>query len=230
MIPKTLSPKARPPAKAAAAALPPAKAALPPAKSAATLPVPTGSGDLYERPLPPAKAASAAAATVEGRPVPSTGLTTSKIRDYSDEEIDAELRHLGILFYGTTRRFEKNKMILEHYDNVREFDQKVQQEARAKSRGISDEQINSLANSSLIPIDDIRAMVDWTVPKLKDELKKRGAQISSDTRKPKLLSMLVHALMLERQRAGRIGRVGRTRSSGAMSVDPRSSGAMSVDL
>ena len=152
------------------------------------------------------------------------------LRDYSDDEIDAELRHLGILFYGTTRRFENNKMILEHYDNVREFDQKVQQEARAKSRGISDEQINSLANSSLIPIDDIRAMADWTVPKLKDELKKRGAPISSDTRKPKLLSMLVHALMLERQRAGRIGRVGRTRSSGAMSVDPRSSGAMSVDL
>ena len=69
-------------------------------------------------------------------------------------------------------------MILEHYDNVREFDQKVQQEARAKSRGISDEQINSLANSSLIPIDDIRAMADWTVPKLKDELKKRGVQVS----------------------------------------------------
>ena len=121
-------------------------------------------------------------------------------------------------------------MILEHYDSVREFDQKVQKEARAKSRGISDEQINSLANSSLTPIDDVRAMADWTVPKLKDELKKRGAQISSDTRKRKFMIMLVHALMLERQRAGRIGRVGRTRSSGAMSVDPRSSGAMSVDL
>ena len=152
------------------------------------------------------------------------------LRDYSDEEIDAELRHLGIVFYGTTRKFEQNKMILEHYDNVRKFEQKVQQEARAKSRGISDEHINALANSSLIHIDNIRAMVDWTVPTLKDELKKRGAQISSDTRELKLLSMLVHALMLERQRAGRIGRVGRTRSSGAMSVDPRSSGAMSVDL
>ena len=105
------------------------------------------------------------------------------------------LRHLGIVFYGTTRRFEKNHMILEHYDNVSEFDQKVQQEARAKSRGISDEQINSLANSSLIPIDDIRGMADWTCPKLKDELMNRGAQISSDTRKLKLLSMLSHALM-----------------------------------
>ena len=106
MIPKTLPPKARPPAKAAAAALPPAKAALPPAKSAAALPVPTGSGDLYERPLPPAKAASAAAAAVERRLVPSTGLTASMLRDYSDEEIDAELRHLGILYSGTTRRPE----------------------------------------------------------------------------------------------------------------------------
>ena len=106
---------------------------------------------------------------------------------------------------------KNNKMILEHYDNVREFDQIVQQEARAKSRGISDEQINSLANSSLVPIDDIRAMADWTVPKLKDELKKRGAQISSGTKEPKILSTLVHALMLERQRAGRVGRIGRTR-------------------
>ena len=159
------------------------------------------------------------------------------LQDYSDDVINAELRHLGILFYGTTRRFEKNKMILEHYNNVRDFSQRVQSEQqeifeqiRAKARGSSDEQINSLAKSSSIPIDDIRAMADWTVPKLKDELKKRGAQISSDTRQHKLLSMLVHALMLERQRAGRIGRVGQTRSSGAMSVDPRSSGAMSVDL
>ena len=69
MIPRTLPPKARPPAKAAAAALPPATAALPPAKSAATLPVPTGSGDLYERPLPPTKAAPTTP-TVERRPVP----------------------------------------------------------------------------------------------------------------------------------------------------------------
>ena len=68
------------------------------------------------------------------------------LRDYSDEEIDAELRHLGIPFYETTSRFEQEQMILEHYDNVREFDPKVQQEARAKSRGISDEQINSLAS------------------------------------------------------------------------------------
>jgi hypothetical protein len=47
------------------------------------------------------------------------------LRDYSDDEIDAELRHLGILFYGTTCRFEKNKLILDHYNDVREFNQKV---------------------------------------------------------------------------------------------------------
>ena len=69
-------------------------------------------------------------------------------------------------------------------------------------------------------------MADWTVPKLKDELKKRGAHIPSDTRRLKLLSMLIHALMLERQKTGRLARI---RSSGDMSVDPRSSGAMSVD-
>ena len=65
-----------------------------------------------------------------------------------------------------------------------------------------------------------------TVPKLKDELKKRGAQIPSDTRKPKLFSMTTHALVLERQNSSRIGQI---RSSGNMSVDPRSSGTMSVD-
>ena len=120
-------------------------------------------------------------------------------------------------------------MIFDHYNNVREFAQKVhaeQQETRAKSRGISDEQINSLAKSSSIPIDDIRAMAEWTVPMLKDELKNRGAQIPSDTRKLKLLSMLIHSLILERQQRGRSGRI---RSSGAMSADPRSSEAMSVD-
>ena len=89
--------------------------------------------------------------------------------------------------------------------------------------------LTPLANSSLIPIDDIRAMADWTVPKLKDELKKRGAQIPSDARKHLFMTMLIHALILERQQKGRIGRIGRNRSSGAMSVDPRSSGAMSVD-
>ena len=69
-------------------------------------------------------------------------------------------------------------MILEHYNNVRDFAQRVQSEQqdifeqiRAKARGISDEQINSLAKSSSIPIDDIRAMAEWTVPMLKDELK-----------------------------------------------------------
>ena len=118
----------------------------------------------------------AAAAAVERRLVPSTGKTPSMLRDYSDDEIDAELRHLGILFYGTTRRFEKNKFILEHYDNVREFNRKVQQEIRAKSRGISDTQINNPGKSSTMPINDVRAIADWTVPMLKDELTKRGAK------------------------------------------------------
>ena len=100
--------------------------------------------------LPPATAAALAApATAVGRRlVPSTGLTSSMLRDYSDDEIDADLRHLGILFYWTTRRFGNNKLILDHYNTVREFAHKVyseQQDIRAISRGVSDEQINSLA-------------------------------------------------------------------------------------
>ena len=76
--------------------------------------------------LPPTEAATTTA--VERRLAPSTGLTASMLQDYSDDEIDAELRHLGILFYGTTRRFEKNKMMLEHYNNVIDFAQRVQLE------------------------------------------------------------------------------------------------------
>ena len=61
-------------------------------------------------------------------------------------------------------------------------------------------------------------MEDWTVPKLKDELKKRDAQIPSDTIKLKLLTMLIHSLILERQQRGCIGRIGR--------IDHRGLGAL----
>ena len=151
--------------------------------------------------LPPSKAAATTA--VQRRPVPSTVLTSSMLRDYSDDEIDAELRHLGILFYGTTRRFENNKMILDHYITVWEFAQKVhseQQEIRAKSRGISDAQINTLASLSAIHIDGIISIADWTVPMLKEELNKRGAQIPSGARKRELLSMMIHSLISECQK------------------------------
>jgi len=57
---------------------------------------------------PPAEAATATTA-VQRRPVPSSGLASFMLRDYSDDEIVAELMHLGIMFFGTTRRFEKTK-------------------------------------------------------------------------------------------------------------------------
>ena len=149
------------------------------------------------------------------------------LQDYSKDKKYAELRHLGILLYGTTRRFENNKLTLDHYNNVREVAQNVhseQQDIQAKSRGISDEQINDLAKSSEIPQDDVRAIADWTVQMLKEDLTKRGAKCSSDAKQIKLLNMMIHALTLERQSTGR-----QFRSSGDMSIDPRSSGAMSVD-
>ena len=59
--------------------------------------------------LPPATASATTA--VQRRPAPSTGLTTSMLRYYNNDEIDAELKHLGIPFYGTTRRFDHNKLI-----------------------------------------------------------------------------------------------------------------------
>ena len=69
---------------------------------------------------PPAKAAATTTTTVQRRPVPSTGLTSSMLRDYSKKRIDEDLRHLGKLFYGPTCRFENNKLTLDHYNNVRE--------------------------------------------------------------------------------------------------------------
>ena len=83
----------------------------------------------------------------------------------------------------------------------------------------------------LVPLDDIRAIADWSDIILKVNFKKRNDQVQPDTRKPELFKMMIHALMLERRR---IGRLGPFASSGAMSVDPpsakraRSLGAMSV--
>ena len=45
--------------------------------------------------MPPPATATAA---IQRGPVPPTGLTTSILRDYSDDEVDAELSHLGIAF------------------------------------------------------------------------------------------------------------------------------------
>ena len=61
---------------------------------------------LPEPPLPPP---ATAAAAIQRRLVPRTGLTTSILRHYSDDEVDAEFRHLGISFTWTTRKFGKTK-------------------------------------------------------------------------------------------------------------------------
>ena len=81
-----------------------------------------------------------------------------------------------------------------------------------------------------MPIEDVRAIADWSVIILKDEFKKRHVKIRPDTRKLEILKMTIHALRLERKRSGRL-----VQAWGAMSVDPpsagraRSSGAMNVD-
>ena len=73
---------------------------------------------------------------------------------------------------------------------------------RAQSRGISDELIKDLARSSPIPIDEVRAIADWTLITLKDELKKNDVKFLPDTIKPELLNMMTHALTLERKNNG----------------------------
>ena len=111
-------------------------------------------------------------------------------------------------------------MIIDHCGRVRKVSADQQQicdNVQAKSRGISDELINDLAISTLAPIEDVRAIADWTVINLKGELKQRNVKIQPNTIKPELLKMMIHSLVLERQRTGRL-----VQSSGDMSVDPPS--------
>ena len=63
--------------------------------------------------LPPPVAAASAAAVIR-RPLPRYDLTLADLRDYTDDEIDVELRHLGILFTGTTERYRNNNMIVDY--------------------------------------------------------------------------------------------------------------------
>ena len=126
---------------------------------------------LPEPPLPPP--ATAAAAPTQRRLVPPAGLTTSILRGSSDDEVDAELRHLGISFTGITNRLENHKMIIDHYDRARRISAEQQQlfdKGRAKSRGISDKLISDLVKSSAIPLVNVRAIADWSVIIPQDEL------------------------------------------------------------
>ena len=52
-----------------------------------------------------------------------------------------------------------------------------------QTRGISDEIINDLVNSSGMLVDDVRASADWSVMVMQTELKKRGVSFRSATRK-----------------------------------------------
>ena len=66
------------------------------------------------RTLPPN--AHAASASVARRPVPQGGLALSILRDYSDNESDAELRHLGLNNTRNTRRNAQELMIINYYE------------------------------------------------------------------------------------------------------------------
>ena len=61
---------------------------------------------MIPRTLPPK--AHAASASVERRPVPQGGLALSILPDYSDDEIDAELRHLGLYYTRIPEDMNKN--------------------------------------------------------------------------------------------------------------------------
>ena len=62
--------------------------------------------------VPKAPTPTTSASTVQRRPVPPTRLTLSALRDYHDDEVDAELRHLGLPFTRTTTRYANNPFIV----------------------------------------------------------------------------------------------------------------------
>ena len=66
------------------------------------------------RTLPPN--AHAASTSVARRPVPQGGLALSILRDYSDNESDADLRHLGLNYTRNTRRNAQKLMIINYYE------------------------------------------------------------------------------------------------------------------
>ena len=139
MIPKTLPPKARPPAKAAAAALPPAKAALPPAKSAAALPVPTGSGYFgygyfgsgYSGSksgsfgsVPSASIVPVSTGTGDlferlqppQKPLHNLLSTIEELEQMDDELLNFEMTFRSIPFTAETTQEEKIRLILQHHN------------------------------------------------------------------------------------------------------------------
>ena len=68
------------------------------------------------RPIPESLSSTVPKATttsVQRRPVPPARLTSEDLRDYSDDEIDDELKHLALPFSpDTTTKIENNKMIV----------------------------------------------------------------------------------------------------------------------
>ena len=66
---------------------------------------------------------------------------------------------------------ENNKMAVEYNDRVKRahaYHQQIMPERqsspeRANSRGISDELINELVRSPAMPVEDVRAIADWSV-------------------------------------------------------------------
>ena len=74
----------------------------------------------------------------------------------------------------------------------------------AQSIGINDELINGLVKSSGMPIEDVRAIRDWSVIVLNDGLKKTSIEFKHMTGNAELLNMMIHALALERRRTSRL--------------------------
>ena len=138
---------------------------------------------------------SAAAAAIVRRPLPPGGLTLQVMRDYSEDEVDAELRALGI-YTGNTRIHDKKIMIVNYYDNHKRGGRPLPK-IKPPSRSLgslkqpSDAMIHDLSILSGLPPENVRAIFGWTVKDLKLEVQSRGAYIRSNATKQELVKEVV---------------------------------------
>ena len=97
------------------------------------------------------------------------------MKDYTEDELDAELRALGTEFIASTSMFTKTLMICNRHAKTRKDFGDIPQPAAAKSQrtdvgGIPGELIQKLATESEFPTAVVQDIASWTVPKMKEIL------------------------------------------------------------
>ena len=124
---------------------------------------------------------------------------------YTADELNAELRAIGIEFDSTTSEWTKNMMILNLWDTHRQNLGDIQQPADPKRRrhdvgGIPGKLIQRLTIESAIPVDLIQRMATLTIPPINDRLRSVGAPFPANGRKAERIEFLIGTVLSEHQR------------------------------